>query len=367
MEERIALISMLVVTTVVGALLLFYPRITRRGLLFGVYVGERHATHEAAEITHSWYGGMGLVIAASLVIGLCVRFGWRNPMGGPISTWILLGGFVVMYLRTYRRARALAVSGTPTTAAVLVAESPQSLLLPMLAVALGVAGGLYALGYVWSHYGALPDRIPTHFGAGGRPDAWGRRSFGSVMAMPLMALILGGGLGAIACLVAHAKRAIRYPDAGVSLAAQQRFRRGVTMLLTGTSILVTIMAVAGSISVVQVALGERERLHPLFIAAALGLVVYALAGCVYLAVRIGQGGARLERAAGSAPLTDGLADNAKWRLGIFYVNREDPSFFVEHRFGLGYTINLGNPKAVALLVGFLVLIGAMTVLVLVSG
>src|SRR5450759_5705179 len=32
-----------------------------------------------------------------------------------------------------------------------------------------------------------------------------------------------------------------------------------------------------------------------------------------------------------------LADNTHWVLGAFYVNRHDPSVFVEKRFGLGYT------------------------------
>jgi len=70
-------------------------------------------------------------------------------------------------------------------------------------------------------------------------------------------------------------------------------------------------------------------------------------------LKYGQGGSRLERSAADAPLTDGLADNRFWVLGMFYVNRDDPSLFVERRFGLGYTINFGNPKAVMLMVGFL--------------
>jgi uncharacterized membrane protein len=38
---------------------------------------------------------------------------------------------------------------------------------------------------------------------------------------------------------------------------------------------------------------------------------------------------------------------------MFYINRDDPSIFVERRFGFGYTINLGNWKAVALMVCFI--------------
>lgn len=42
-----------------------------------------------------------------------------------------------------------------------------------------------------------------------------------------------------------------------------------------------------------------------------------------------------------------------WKLGIFYVHRQDPSLFVERRFGVGYTINLGNPLSWLVLLGIL--------------
>ena len=42
---------------------------------------------------------------------------------------------------------------------------------------------------------------------------------------------------------------------------------------------------------------------------------------------------------------------------MFYVNKEDPSMLVESRFGIGYSLNFGNPRAVLLW-------GAITVLIL---
>jgi uncharacterized membrane protein len=86
------------------------------------------------------------------------------------------------------------------------------------------------------------------------------------------------------------------------------------------------------------------------------LVVYVVGGSLFIAFRYGQGGARMERDASGAPLTNGVADNSRWYLGGFYVNPDDPSILVEKRFGIGYTINFGNPKAVALLVAFVVVI-----------
>jgi uncharacterized membrane protein len=65
--------------------------------------------------------------------------------------------------------------------------------------------------------------------------------------------------------------------------------------------------------------------------------------------RLGQGGARRAPAAsGGSPVGDGTVD-AHWKLGLIYVNRDDPAVFVEKRFGIGYTLNFGNPQAWAVL------------------
>ena len=54
----------------------------------------------------------------------------------------------------------------------------------------------------------------------------------------------------------------------------------------------------------------------------------------------------MESGTGEGALTGGLADNSRWVLGLFYVNREDPSLMVESRFGIGYAMNWGNITSV---------------------
>ena len=73
-------------------------------------------------------------------------------------------------------------------------------------------------------------------------------------------------------------------------------------------------------------------------------------------------GVIVEQGSPEAPLTDGLADNRHWVGGIFYVNREDASILVEKRFGIGYTLNFGNFKAVTLMAVFFVLLVGLLVL-----
>jgi uncharacterized membrane protein len=142
----------------------------------------------------------------------------------------------------------------------------------------------------------------------------------------------------------------------VSVAAQMRFRTAMTRFLGGVTLLTCSMMTLLSISAARVAAGLSPALPVAMMILTGLLLVFAFGGTLYIAFHYGQGGARLERGAADAPLTNGLADNTRWVLGMFYVNRDDPSFFVEKRFGLGYTINFGNPAALGFFVAFLLFI-----------
>src|SRR5262249_34317523 len=163
-------------------------------------------------------------------------------------------------------------------------------------------------------YGELPERVPIHFDIAGRPDAWSPRSFGSVLVPAFTTLLLGTGLGCLALLVARAKRAVRRADGGVSLAAQLRFRSATTALLSVLPMPVSTLLALLSATTVRVALGWTLGLSRTWIIASGAIFVVAIGGTLAIALRLGQGGARLEGAAANAPLTNGLADNACWYL-----------------------------------------------------
>jgi len=86
---------------------------------------------------------------------------------------------------------------------------------------------------------------------------------------------------------------------------------------------------------------------------------------VILSVKAGQAGNKLKPAITEAdvlatgyPQPDGLVkraasgDDRYWKLGLFYFNREDPSLFIEDRFGSNGGLNYARPAAM-LLAGFL--------------
>jgi uncharacterized membrane protein len=163
-------------------------------------------------------------------------------------------------------------------------------------------------------------------------------------------------MGILACFLARAKQALRLKDKGVSHEAQERFRTAILVLICGNALIVTAMLGAMSVDFIRVGLGQTGKMSSLVIYLGIALVVFTLGAIVYIAKRVGQGGSRLEEPVADLPLTNGLADNTKWKHGAIYYNREDPSMFVEHRFGIGYTLNFANRKGVAFLIIFFLLV-----------
>lgn len=80
------------------------------------------------------------------------------------------------------------------------------------------------------------------------------------------------------------------------------------------------------------------------------------------AITTGQGGSRLKDKTIETVEEMNRDDDQFWKFGMIYYNKNDPSIFIEKRFGVGFTINFANPIAIVLLVGLLILIGIFAVL-----
>jgi len=58
-------------------------------------------------------------------------------------------------------------------------------------------------------------------------------------------------------------------------------------------------------------------------------------------------------------------DDSHWIGGFLYFNKNDPSIFVEKRFGMGYTLNFGNQKSLITIGVSVILIVALVALPLI--
>ncbi|MCP3978401.1 MAG: DUF1648 domain-containing protein [bacterium] len=356
----------------VGCIFLVIPLVTRKGLLFGVYVGESVAQGNAARaLVHRWYRAMLLLMALALFVGLGISQSGRSLAGDLTATAILVGGGIAFYLRLHYAARTLVPPEASRPAEVAVASlqagEPKGAALAKVAIALTLIAAIGSVVYATVSYESMPERVPTHFGISGEPDAWSDKSITSVMVLPLMNLVVCPFIALMALLVSRAKRSVRGGSGGGSIEAQDAFRGAVANLLSGAALLTGLMMTVLSVQMVRVALDPTQTLGPGFLVIVGLMMVYMFVALIRIVIKYGQGGALMEQGSPDAPLTDGLADNEHWVAGVFYVNRDDPSIMVEKRFGIGYTINFGNRKAVVMLTTFLALLFALVALALLAG
>jgi uncharacterized membrane protein len=96
------------------------------------------------------------------------------------------------------------------------------------------------------------------------------------------------------------------------------------------------------------------------------VVLPGLAGLVGLLVTAVAAGRTRARTAAAAPGTD-RDDDRYWKGGVVYVNRDDPAVLVSARIAFGWTVNLGNPTAWLLVVGFLAVPAGLVIIKLATG
>ena len=371
MNETILVnVFLMIRVLIVGSILLVIPHITRKGLLFGVYVGEDVVKgRPGRQLQKSWRYSCLLAMLLSLVIGLGISVAGAPVAGNLAGTAVLLLVAFILYLQVHSKARNLVTPTAEGQAEIAVASleirSTKEASYAKLALALCVGIGLGAVAYAVVSYFKMPSMVPAMADSDGMHE----KSIITFIITPLFNLVIGPFFALIAVLTVGAKRSMRGGSGGHSKEAQDAFRVAYTNLVSTAALLFCAFLTVLSVQIVRIGLSE---IHPIgaivSVGVAAGVVVVALAiGIILVIKRYGQGGALRETGSVEERLTGSLADNSHWLMGLFYYNAEDPSMMIENRFGFGYSFNYGNRKAQLIVVTFLALLVGLSVLALVGG
>jgi uncharacterized membrane protein len=289
----------------------------------------------------------------SLLFGYGISLAGRPVAGNLTGTAVLLSGGLVLYLLTYSKARKLApplaAYQAEKAAAPLAAGKPKGAALAKFALGACLLASLATYAYAVGSYQDMTGSVST-FGSHGSDTP-----FYKIILLPSVNLALSPFFALYGLLTAHAKRSIRGGSGGGSAEAQTAFRATFANVFSWSALVMCAAMSYMSVRIIRVGLSEFKTLGLEILLTSVFLVVFLGANLVRIMKRYGQGGALIETGSADAPLTNGMADNARWIAGMFYVDKDDPSILVEQRFGIGYTLNYGNPTAVLILAGFIVL------------
>ncbi|HKM51905.1 MAG TPA: DUF5808 domain-containing protein [Isosphaeraceae bacterium] len=319
------------------------PRLTRPDVYFAVTVpAEFRDSVKGCSILKRYRVEVTIFGVLALLIVLA---GVRIPEPHYLMVVTLAGLFlygVGAFLAYYRaRGRVMPHAVAPVTVreAALVpreAHLPGGWLLQFPPFALLAATAIW----LNQHWGQIPEVFPVHWGANGQPNNWATRSFAGVYGPLLTGAVLCGLMAFLAYAMLRWSRFIRV--GGAAGEGERRFRLVVVSILVAAEYLLALTFMwTGLLPLSHQQAGPPGFIPMLAIALAFTVVI------VVLMVWVGQGGTRLAGSAAAAsgavaPVGDRTPDKY-WKLGLFYVNRNDPALFVEKRFGIGYTLNFGHP------------------------
>jgi uncharacterized membrane protein len=190
---------------------------------------------------------------------------------------------------------------------------------------------LAAAAYVALNWEDVPARFPTHWNLAGSPNGWTAKSVPGVFRGLAVALVACTMMWFTSYAVLRWTRLPRVTGAD---GRQGRRVRQVNLLATLAYEYLIALLLSWTTVVSMFADEPGQRRLPL----AFRVAPFAVLICGTFVIRLMRG----EAAAGRPPVGDTTPDS-NWVLGRVYVNRRDPALFVEKRFGLGYTLNLGNP------------------------
>lgn len=360
--DLIALItnaSMALITFLSGCLIAATPWLTRGREAFAVSVPETaQADPRIQRMRRIFLASVLAISAASAVATFALSSTFPLAMAAVVCVPVAAGFLLMLAFRTRvqaikraegwetRTARLSAVAGASE------ANAPRPL--PLTWNLLYVPVILATLALTLALYPAMPDPVPVHFDAAGAVDDWMNKGW-QVIAMPLaiqafMALCLTMSHWQI--LRSRRPASPEHPVA--SAIAYGAFARAQS-----TALLVTGLVITMSIAIMPLAFAGVISSDQSIVALVV-IIIGAILPNLAVSLVYGQAGSRLLRrmtAAGELSFDD----DDRWRLGLFYVNREDPSVVVPRRFGVGWAMNWGNPRAWGLVALFVAAVAAFAV------
>jgi uncharacterized membrane protein len=354
----LAIVLSSVLLGLVLLLALVLPSVTSPTVPFGVRVPAGRAedptvTREAR--IYRWRVLIcGLVVVAAGV-GLFAVTG--EPLLLPLSVLVLVGLWYGCFFLAHQEIRAAKAAGgwfeglhqgisVDTGLRTDPPRFPWLWLAPavIITVATAVIGVLI--------YPSMPQILAVHYGAKGVPDRVVARSVGAAFSLVFVQIGLTALLGVMAAAIVRSRPDID-PARPVGSArwSRQHMSLGAKALLG----LVAMIDLGMMGAALLMWTGTVTPWAPLAVAlpvlAAVVITVVVLARHNVERDEVGEGTGLTHR-----------DDDKHWRGGLLYINREDHALLVPRRFGLGWTLNLGNPRAGMLLAALLALISLVILL-----
>lgn len=328
------------------------PKLLKQTEAFGVYVPEQYAKEQTIVAYKKRYTTVVLTLGIILLAAYLIWALTQSPTEEVLSLisvgvqfsilFIGLGYYFMMHVRVKSLKEAQGWTTGKKEVRVVDLQFQEKLqLIPRIVFIIPMIITVGLIIYTFMKYAQMPDMIPTHWGPSGQPDAFSKKTYFSVVSLPLILLVMQGMFLMMSEGMKFSGAKINPANKKTSVAQQLAFRKYSSWFALFITITMTLMMGYFHLQTIHPEIGSAWVMFALPL---VFLVLTFLAVGIYI-VKVGQSGSRLKIEEESPNLEDKIAvdDDKYWKGGIIYINRDDPSILVEKRFGVGWTLNFGRP------------------------
>ena len=185
--------------------------------------------------------------------------------------------------------------------------------------------------YTITQYNSMPDIIPTHWNFTGEADAFSEKSFLSVFGSVIMSVGIGIiiSISSIYSLKSRAK--LNTDNINKSKNAHLNYLNQIAITFFVLNLGCQILFIAVLIATVNASNINTSIMWP----TTLAIIISA----IYQTYLYYKSPSKSKTAVYSVD-----DDDSNWIFGTLYNNPNDPSLFVQKRFGVGWTVNIGSTK-----------------------
>lgn len=185
----------------------------------------------------------------------------------------------------------------------------------------------------------LPTKIPSHWDFQGNLDGYMNKTT-FIWFMPLIQLGMAGVLFFVYKVIGWSKQEISSKNPKESVKRNIIYRRVWSIYILTIGIIINILFTLASFYSFGLIGGSVNTILILFWI----FTILVIVGSIIISIKVGQGGSRLKLSNNEQYDEKSRDDDEFWKLGnTIYYNPEDPTLFIEKRFGVGWTVNAGKP------------------------
>lgn len=355
--NMVNLITVIPIFVFLLVLQIYMPKLVRKDIFFGVRIPEDEINNDELKDIYKSY--VKNLLLSNIVVIILVSVLLVNIESETIAGISIFGILIVDYLIYYmahkktkevkkklnlgKEKKQYVVVDTRFTASNRgkLLASPVWFILAIIIVGFNVYLTL-------KYYTDAPAQIPIRWDFSGNVTAYTEKSLISLMFMPLMQVIMVFVLFFVYKSSAWAKQQISVVNPEESKERSRIFR-----LRTSRFVVVVMMSIIIHMTIINLTILQIIEQSPIItIITTAAIYIVILITTIYYVFTTGQGGSRIKFSDYKDKNNVADRDDDKyWKMGVFYVNKNDPSIFVEKRFGIGFTINFGNPWGIVSMIG----------------